>query len=138
MSKSKNFVISKNYLPEMDEGEHYRARLGFILMSTDLASESDFFEMAPEGAGARHARCLQTCGPELFPLLLTHFHRHLAVDLCVLGDVEDLLVGIGFGRRRWGPRRVPTSEDGCGGTNVYSTHAKGLLTALALPLAATA
>ena len=38
MSKSKNFVISKNYLPEMDEGMHYRARLGFILMSTDLAS----------------------------------------------------------------------------------------------------
>ena len=51
MSRSKNFVMSKNYLPEMDEGKHYRARLGFILMSTDLASESDFFNMAPEGVG---------------------------------------------------------------------------------------
>ena len=56
MSKSKNFVISKNYLPEMDEGEHYRARLGFILMSTDLASESDFFNMAPEGVGVHITR----------------------------------------------------------------------------------
>ena len=34
MSKSKNFVISKNYLPEMDEGKHYRARLGFILIAS--------------------------------------------------------------------------------------------------------
>ena len=56
MSKSKNFVISKNYLPEMDEGMHYRARLGFILMSTDLASESDFFDMAPEGVGVHITR----------------------------------------------------------------------------------
>ena len=40
MSKSKNFVMSKNYSPEMDEGKHYRARLVFILMSTDLASAS--------------------------------------------------------------------------------------------------
>ena len=56
MSNSKNFVMSKNYLPEMDEGKHYRARLGFILMSTDLASESDFFEMAPEGVGVHITR----------------------------------------------------------------------------------
>ena len=28
MSNSENFVMSKNYLPEMDEGKHYRATLG--------------------------------------------------------------------------------------------------------------
>ncbi len=56
MSKSKNFIMSKNYLPEMDKGKHYRARIGFILMSTDLASESDFFEMAPKGVGVHITR----------------------------------------------------------------------------------
>ena len=38
-------VISKPRRPELDAGKQYRARLGFILMSTDLAAESDFFAM---------------------------------------------------------------------------------------------
>ena len=41
-------VQSKTWQPELDQGKHHRARLGFILMSTDLAAESDFFAMAPE------------------------------------------------------------------------------------------
>lgn len=28
--------------PEMDQGRHHRAKLGFIMMSTDLAGEADF------------------------------------------------------------------------------------------------
>jgi len=32
---------------EFDQGRHNRAKLGFILMSTDLAAEADFFDMAP-------------------------------------------------------------------------------------------
>ena len=32
---------------EFDQGRHKRAKLGFILMSTDLAAEADFFDMAP-------------------------------------------------------------------------------------------
>ena len=32
---------------EFDGGRHSRAKLGFILMSTDLAAEADFFDMAP-------------------------------------------------------------------------------------------
>ena len=40
----------------MDEGEHHRARLGFIMMSTDLAGESDFFRMAPKGVGIHITR----------------------------------------------------------------------------------
>ena len=32
---------------EFDQGRHKRAKLGFILMSTDLAAEADFFDIAP-------------------------------------------------------------------------------------------
>ena len=35
--------ISKKWNIEFDEGKHSRAKIGFILMSTDLAGESDFF-----------------------------------------------------------------------------------------------
>ena len=44
---------------EFDAGRHPRARLGFILMSTDLAAEADFFDMAPAGV-AVHVTRLQT------------------------------------------------------------------------------
>lgn len=49
-------VRSDHREPELDAGKHYRARLGFILMSTDLAAESDFFAMAPEGVGVHITR----------------------------------------------------------------------------------
>ena len=40
----------------MDNGKHWRARLGFILMSTDLAAESDYFAMAPDGVAVHITR----------------------------------------------------------------------------------
>jgi maleate isomerase len=40
----------------LDRGKHHRARLGFILMSTDLAAESDFFAMAPDGVAVHITR----------------------------------------------------------------------------------
>lgn len=40
----------------MDMGRHHRARIGFILMSTDLAAEDDYFKMAPEGVGVHITR----------------------------------------------------------------------------------
>ena len=49
-------VRSKAWRPEFDQGKHHRARLGFILMSTDLAAESDFFAMAPEGVAVHITR----------------------------------------------------------------------------------
>ncbi len=49
-------VTSKSWQPVLDQGKHYRARLGFILMSTDLAAESDFFAMAPEGVAVHITR----------------------------------------------------------------------------------
>jgi len=49
-------VRSKPRKPELDAGKHHRARLGFILMSTDLAAESDFFAMAPEGVAVHITR----------------------------------------------------------------------------------
>jgi maleate isomerase len=49
-------VQSKSWKPVLDQGKHHRARLGFILMSTDLAAESDFFAMAPEGVAVHITR----------------------------------------------------------------------------------
>lgn len=56
MFQSGQTIISKPRKPEMDGGRHHRARLGFILMSTDLASEADFADMAPEGVGVHVTR----------------------------------------------------------------------------------
>lgn len=52
----KEKVISKKRNIEFDEGKHCRAKLGFILMSTDLAGESDFFEIAPKDVGIHITR----------------------------------------------------------------------------------
>ena len=49
MFQSGQTVQSKTRTPEMDAGRHHRARLGFILMSTDPSAEGDFKDMAPEG-----------------------------------------------------------------------------------------
>ncbi|MCY4137747.1 MAG: arylmalonate decarboxylase, partial [Rhodobacteraceae bacterium] len=56
MFKSGDAVSSRSWNPILDEGRHHRARLGFILMSTDLASEADFFDMAPEGVAVHFTR----------------------------------------------------------------------------------
>lgn len=53
---SGKMMISKPRHPEMDNGRHHRARLGFILMSTDLAAEADFTDMAPAGVGVHITR----------------------------------------------------------------------------------
>ncbi len=52
-------IESKPRQVEFDRGRHHRARLGFILMSTDLAAEADFFAMAPAGV-AVHVTRLKT------------------------------------------------------------------------------
>ena len=49
-------IQSKTRSPQLDEGRHHRAKLGFILMSTDLAAEADFNDMAPEGVGVHITR----------------------------------------------------------------------------------
>ena len=49
-------VISKPREVELDKGRHWRAKLGFILMSTDLAAEADFIDMIPEGVGLHITR----------------------------------------------------------------------------------
>ena len=52
-------INSKFRTPEIDKGRHDRAKLGFILMSTDLAAESDFFDIAPKDV-AIHITRLKT------------------------------------------------------------------------------
>ena len=49
-------IQSKTRNPQLDGGRHHRAKLGFILMSTDLAAEADFNDMAPEGVGVHITR----------------------------------------------------------------------------------
>ncbi len=56
MFKPGDIVTSKDWNPVLDAGRHHRARLGFILMSTDLAAEADFFDMAPEGVAVHITR----------------------------------------------------------------------------------
>ena len=52
-------IISKLRKPSFDKGRHSRARLGFILMSTDLAAESDFFDISTKDV-AIHITRLKT------------------------------------------------------------------------------
>ena len=59
MCKTGETIISKPRKPSFDKGRHSRAKLGFILMSTDLAAESDFFDMAPNDV-AIHITRLKT------------------------------------------------------------------------------
>jgi len=56
MFKSGDCVVSDVRQPELDAGKHWRAKLGFILMSTDLAAESDLAAMAPEGVAVHFTR----------------------------------------------------------------------------------
>ena len=39
-----------------DQGTHWRAQLGFIVISTDLVMEENIFRLAPEGVGTSIAR----------------------------------------------------------------------------------
>ncbi|MEM7210038.1 MAG: arylmalonate decarboxylase [Pseudomonadota bacterium] len=41
---------------QFDAGRHHRAKLGFILMSTDLAAEADFFDMVPRDVAVHITR----------------------------------------------------------------------------------
>jgi len=59
MYKPGNVITSLKREVEFDKGRHHRARLGFILMSTDLAAEADFYDMAPEDV-AVHVTRLKT------------------------------------------------------------------------------
>ena len=52
-------VRSEKRTVEFDRGRHHRAKIGFILMSTDLAAEADFHDMAPAGV-AIHITRLKT------------------------------------------------------------------------------
>lgn len=56
MFHSGDTVVSKPWQPELDQGRHHRASLGFILMSTDPAAEADFNDMAPEGVAVHITR----------------------------------------------------------------------------------
>jgi len=56
MFKSGDPVVSRPREVELDAGKHWRAKLGFILMSTDLAAESDFFAMIPAGVAVHITR----------------------------------------------------------------------------------
>ncbi len=56
MFKPGDKVVSDTREVELDAGKHWRAKLGFVLMSTDLASESGFLAMVPEGVAVHITR----------------------------------------------------------------------------------
>ncbi len=56
MYESGQTINSAPRKPVLDGGRHHRAKLGFIMMSTDLAGEADFMDMAPEGVGVHITR----------------------------------------------------------------------------------
>jgi maleate isomerase len=56
MYKPGDTITSLKRDVEFDKGKHYRAKLGFILMSTDLAAEADFYDMAPKGVAVHITR----------------------------------------------------------------------------------
>ncbi|MBT4890309.1 MAG: arylmalonate decarboxylase [Rhodospirillales bacterium] len=56
MFKTGDQVVSALRQVDLDKGRHWRAKLGFILMSTDLAAECDMTDMAPEGVAVHFTR----------------------------------------------------------------------------------
>jgi len=56
MFKPGDKIVSIPRNPEMNDGRHWRAKLGFILMSTDLAAEGDFFDMVPNDVAVHITR----------------------------------------------------------------------------------
>lgn len=56
MFKPGDKINSKVRNIEMNNGKHDRAKLGFILMSTDLVGESDFFDIIPKDVGIHITR----------------------------------------------------------------------------------
>lgn len=49
-------VTSSPRTIDLDAGRHPRGRIGFILMSTDMAAEADLFRMVPDGIGIHITR----------------------------------------------------------------------------------
>lgn len=56
MFKPGDKIESAKRQAELNAGRHSRAKLGFIFMSTDLAGEADFFDMAPRDVGIHITR----------------------------------------------------------------------------------
>ena len=56
MFKIGDKINSKVRKIEMNYGKHNRAKIGFIMMSTDLAGESDFFDIIPKDVGIHITR----------------------------------------------------------------------------------
>lgn len=56
MSQAGHLVQSTPREVRYDQGTHWRAQLGFIVISTDLVMEENIFRLAPEGVGTSIAR----------------------------------------------------------------------------------
>jgi maleate isomerase len=49
-------VVSRPVQPRLDDGRHWRAKLGFIVLAMEQTVESDVMAMTPEGVGVHFAR----------------------------------------------------------------------------------
>ena len=85
-------VTSLQRQVEFDDGRHHRAKLGFILMSTDLAAEADFFY-------ASIWECVVTSAPvrqAALDFVLRHFNKRQSMEdqLHFMGTNIEMLVRI--------------------------------------------
>ena len=87
MFRTGDTVHSKPWKPVLDAGRHHRARLGFILMSTDLASEADFFDMAPDGVAVHFTR-LKTDDHTTNETLSRHIAGMADAAACIQPDLK--------------------------------------------------
>ena len=78
MFKTGQLIISKVRKPTFDKGRHSRARLGFILMSTDLAAEGVSCSRNAVGAAAQLARIMPYVLPGKAPVRRVEFLGHSA------------------------------------------------------------
>ena len=56
MGHQKHIIQSTSRKVRYDQGTHWRAQLGFIVIASDLVMEENIFRLAPEGVGTSIAR----------------------------------------------------------------------------------
>ena len=49
-------VQSATYATQFDQGRHYRAKIGFVLLATEQTIQDDVMALRPDGVGMHFAR----------------------------------------------------------------------------------
>ena len=49
-------VVSQSYDTGFDQGRHWRAKIGYVLLATEQTIQDDVMQLRPEGVGIHFAR----------------------------------------------------------------------------------